>query len=195
MILALDSSAAEGSVALVDGDRVVRMETAATPRGRGGALFSALETVLRGAGPITRVVVGIGPGSYNGIRAAVAAGWGIATAHKVPLVGLSSLLALDDGDYCAVGDARRGQWYFARIHAGAFVEEPGLVDDPERLKALAGAGRILAPAPVDFLPGVEIKWPSAARLAALGQNAPVPAHIPEPLYLKPAFITAPRGAV
>lgn len=193
MILALDSSASEGSVALVDGGRLVREETVATPRGRGGALFIALETVLREAGPISRVVVGIGPGSYNGIRAALAAGWGIAAARKAPVIGLSSLLALDGGEYCAVGDARRGQWYYARVREGSFVEEPRLVEDGGQLQELTGSSRILVPAPVELLPTAEVRMPSAARLAVLGQNAPVPASIPEPLYLKPAYITTPRG--
>ncbi len=66
-----------------------------TPRGRGGALFAALEEILSGAGPLERVVVGIGPGSYNGIRSAIAVAWGIAQARRIPLVGLSSLLGLD----------------------------------------------------------------------------------------------------
>lgn len=195
MILALDSSAAEGSVALLDGESVVREERVQTPRGRGGALFAALEAVLREAGPIERVVVGLGPGSYNGIRAALAAGWGIAAARGAALAGLSSLLALDDGDYCAAGDARRGQLYFARVSAGSFVEEPRLLDRPGQLRELTGGSRLFVPAVLEAFPEAEVRMPSAARLAALGRNAPVPRNIPEPLYLKPAFITTPKDAM
>ena len=124
MILSLDASTAHGSVALVQREQVTRELFPDTPRGRGGALFSALEELLREAPTIRRVVVGVGPGSYNGIRSAIAVAWGIATARKIPLVGISSLLGLDDGRYFAVGDARREQYFLAQVRRGTFISEP-----------------------------------------------------------------------
>ena len=109
MILALDASTTRGSVALVSDHEPLREIFIDSPRGRGGALFSALEKIVGEAADIERVIVGVGPGSYNGIRSALAVAWGIATARGIPLVGISSLLGLDEGSYCAVGDARRGQ--------------------------------------------------------------------------------------
>lgn len=189
MILALDSSFAVGSVALIQDGRILREIRVETPRGRGGAIFGALQDVLRDADGLRRVVVGTGPGSYNGIRSAIAAGWGIATARKIPLTGVSSLLGLADGEYCAAGDARRGQYFFARVRDGRFLEGPCLVDADE-LKTRAGTGPVLTPAEVPFLPGATLRMPEAARLAFLGAEGD-PA-MPEPIYLKPAFITAPR---
>ncbi len=189
MILALDSSFAVGSVALVQDGRMLREIRVETPRGRGGAIFGALQDILRDAEGLSRIVVGTGPGSYNGIRSAIAAGWGIATARNIPLVGISSLLGLADGEYCAAGDARRGQYFFARVRDGRFLEAPCLVD-AEELRSRTGAGTVLTPAAVPFLPGAMMQMPEAARLARLGA-ASDPA-MPEPIYLKPAFITAPR---
>ena len=83
--------------------------------------FPHSRSILGETADIKRVIVGIGPGSYNGIRSAIAVAWGISTARGIPLVGISSLLGLDEGSYCAVGDARRGQYYLARVSSGRFV--------------------------------------------------------------------------
>lgn len=191
MILALDSSAARGSVALVENGKTVKEIFVDTPRGRGGALFTALEEILRDGPVLERVVVGIGPGSYNGIRAALAGGWGIAQARQVPFVGICSLQGLAEGEYCAVGDARRGQYYFARVRDGLLLEEPILLL-PEEVPARVEGYHVLVPGPISFLPSAEVAMPSAARLALL---APESAQgIPEPLYLKAPFITEQRKA-
>jgi len=194
VILSLDASTPRGSVALVSGEQLIREVFVDTPRGRGGALFSALENILGEAADIKRVIVGIGPGSYNGIRSAIAVAWGISTSRGIPLVGISSLLGLDEGSYFAVGDARRGQYYLARVSGGRFVAEPNLLERNQLVAALQQTSRlpVLAPAPIDFLPGVIVRTPSAAALARLAADwAP---NCPQPMYLKEANVTAPKGA-
>ena len=195
MILSLDASTTRGSVALVSRQRVIREVFVDTPRGRGGTLFSALENILGETAGIKRVIVGIGPGSYNGIRSAIAVAWGIATARGISLVGISSLLGLDEGGYCAVGDARRGQYYFSRVSGGTFVAEPELLQKSQLLAAVQQTPGlpIVAPAPIEFLQGVIVSTPSAARLARLA--ADWEPNCPQPVYLKAAHITAPRGAI
>lgn len=189
MILAIDSSASRGSVALVEGGRTVLEIFVDTPRGRGGALFSALEEILVESPSLERVVVGTGPGSYNGIRAAIAGGWGIAHTRKIPFVGICSLRGLAEGDYCAVGDARRGQYYFARVQNGQMEDAPILLD-PEDIPARVTGSRVLVPGPIAFLPEAEIVMPSAARLAGLAPERSD--SVPEPFYLKAPFITEKR---
>jgi tRNA threonylcarbamoyladenosine biosynthesis protein TsaB len=193
VILSFDASTQRGSVALVHGLQVLRELFIETPRGRGGALFSALEEILGNASNVERVVVGVGPGSYNGVRSAIAAAWGIATARQIPLVGISSLLGLDEGSYCAIGDARRSQYFFAHVRAGNFVTEPKLVakDQLEGVLRETPLLPVFASAPVEFLRDVTVRAPSAARLAFLAAKW-APNH-PQPLYLKAAHITAPRG--
>jgi tRNA threonylcarbamoyladenosine biosynthesis protein TsaB len=194
VILSLDASTQCGSVALVSGEQVLQELSIETHRGRGGALFSALEGILRDAPEIRRVVVGIGPGSYNGVRSAIAVAWGIAMARNIPLAGISSLLGLDDRSYCAMGDARRGQYFFARVSQGNFVVEPRLVAEDQLVAALRETPHlpVYASAPVEFLRGVIVRTPSAARLGVLAANF-APSQ-PQPLYLKAAHITTPKGA-
>lgn len=195
MILALDSAASIGSVALVQAGQVVRELRLETPRGRGGALFSALEDILRDGPPLRGVVAGTGPGSYNGIRSALAVGWGIARARQVPFRGISSLLALADGEYLAVGDARRGQFYGAWVREGEFLEPPVLRDREalqawlEKLPDVA----VYVPAEVEFLPKAVVATASSVRLALLAEEREPDRTLPEPLYLKPAHITTSRG--
>jgi tRNA threonylcarbamoyladenosine biosynthesis protein TsaB len=195
VILSLDASTTRGSVALVCDQRVIQEVFVDTPRGRGGALFSALEKILSEMAAIKRVIVGIGPGSYNGIRSAIAVAWGISCAREIPLVGISSLLGLDEGSYCTVGDARRGQYYFARVSDGKFVAEPELLQKSQLLVAAQQTPGlpILAPAPIEFLEGVIVRTPNAARLARLA--ADWEPNCPQPMYLKAAHITAPKGAI
>jgi tRNA threonylcarbamoyl adenosine modification protein YeaZ len=195
VILSLDASTTRGSVALVSDQRVIQEVFVDVPRGRGGALFSALEKILGEAAGIRRVIVGIGPGSYNGIRSAIAVAWGISSAREIPLIGISSLLGLDEGSYCAVGDARRGQYYFARVSGGKFVAEPELLQKSQLLAAVQQTPGLptLAPAPIEFLQGVIVRTPNAARLARLA--ADWEPNCPQPVYLKEAHITAPKRAI
>ena len=195
MILSLDASTSRGSVALVSGERVIREIFIDTPRGRGGALFSALENILGEAADIKRVIVGIGPGSYNGIRSAIAVAWGISTSRGIPLVGISSLLGLHEGSYFAVGDARRGQYYFARVGGGSFIAEPNLLEKSQLLAAVQETPSlpIVAPAPIDFLRDVIVRTPSAAVLALLAADREP--NCPQPLYLKAAHITEPKRRI
>ncbi len=197
MILALDSSTDRGSVALLSEGWVVRELCIETPRGRGGALFSALEEILSEGVTIRRVVSGTGPGGYNGIRSALSVAWGIATARGVPLVGVSSLLGLAGGEYAAAGDARRGQYYFARVSGGRFLAEPALFSREGLMGAIEGAGEmpLFVPSAIDFLPQGIVAAPAAARLGRIGATYEPTGDIPEPLYLKPAHITGPAGVV
>lgn len=208
MILALDGATAFGSVALVrdTGDReIVREMTFPAPRGRGGALFSVLEGVLSEADELSHVVAGTGPGSYNGIRAVLAAAWGIATARSIPMTGISSLLGVADGNYLTVGDARRGQFYFARVQDGSFKEEPTLYSETEILQKiektsegatvevgssdLTGEWPIFVPESIGFLPQALTRGPQAARLARRASLLTQGTDLPEPLYLKSPHIT------
>ncbi len=92
-------------------------------------------------------IVGIGPGSYTGIRVAVSFAKGIAVALKIPLIPMSSLYGLvpeADGTFMAAIDAKVGGVFVAqgrkkgldvswekgpeRIDDGAFSQRADLVD-------------------------------------------------------------------
>jgi hypothetical protein len=72
----------------------------------------ASELDLDGVG---RIVVGTGPGSFAGIRAAIAFARGYSLASGCEVLGLESpcALASGDGPSAVVGDARRGKYWVA----------------------------------------------------------------------------------
>jgi tRNA threonylcarbamoyladenosine biosynthesis protein TsaB len=195
VILSLDASTTRGSIALVNDGQIVKEIFFDFPRGRGGALFSALRDILSRPAEPKSVIVGVGPGSYNGIRAAIAVAWGIATAREIPLVGISSLLGLGEGSYCAVGDARRGQYYFARVCDGELQGEPELLSKDQLVAAVRPIPEypVFSPVGIEFLPKAVIQTPSAARLARLASGLK-PGGLPQPIYLKAPHITTPVGA-
>jgi tRNA A37 threonylcarbamoyladenosine modification protein TsaB len=109
-------------------------------------------------------------------------------------VGISSVLGLADGEYFAVGDARRQQYFLAQVRRGTFISEPGLLTREQVEAELHKAAHlpIFASAPIEFLSDAILRTPSAARLGALA--ADWPPNEPKPLYLKAAHITtAKRG--
>jgi tRNA threonylcarbamoyladenosine biosynthesis protein TsaB len=114
--LALDTSTTVGSIAILQDDQLLAEETFT----RDG-LFPALEK-LKHPQP-DRIIVGVGPGSFTGIRAGIAAAKGLALPRKLPVIGVSSFDALaltalpqmppDCELICVLTDARRGELYCA----------------------------------------------------------------------------------
>lgn len=198
MILALDSSTESGCAALVDGTRILKEVEFAGGRARiGGGASSALKEFS--GDRVDGVIVGIGPGSYNGIRASVAAAWGFATARGIPLYGASSLLALAPGEYIAAGNARQGHYFFALVRDQEFVIEPMLVSFEElakKVSAQSGIPVLVTSGGLENLESARTSVPSPALLAGLATGDAVPAtDIPKPIYLKPPHITQPRSAI
>lgn len=123
-ILALEFSSERRSVALAR-DGQILSEAEDHSGGRGTKAFSLIEKVLADAGvarqTVEAVAVGLGPGSYTGIRAAIAIaqGWQLATGAK--LLGVSSAEAMAAqaqaenifGPVNVLIDAQRGEFYRA----------------------------------------------------------------------------------
>src|SRR2546428_10007071 len=95
LLLALDSSTDWASVALFDGRDVLAEETWHAQRRQGDELFPAIERALlmtrTALSSVDRVAVAVGPGSFTGLRIAIAAGQGIARGNGAALVGISTL--------------------------------------------------------------------------------------------------------
>lgn len=116
--LALDTSTIVGSVALREGDRLLWQTT--FPR---DGLFAALETIPLKLRHVEQFIVGLGPGSFTGIRVGLAAVKGLAMPHRRPIRGVASYDAIawsaraqfppDCERLCVLGDARREEVYFA----------------------------------------------------------------------------------
>ncbi|MGI8826105.1 MAG: tRNA (adenosine(37)-N6)-threonylcarbamoyltransferase complex dimerization subunit type 1 TsaB [Chloroflexota bacterium] len=95
MILAIDTSTAQGSVALADaGDTLA--EISWTMDGNHSCRLGRLMREVLGlqaisVGDLTAMVVATGPGSFSGTRVGISAGKGMAMSLGIPLVGVSTL--------------------------------------------------------------------------------------------------------
>jgi tRNA threonylcarbamoyl adenosine modification protein YeaZ len=109
-VIALDTSTPHTSCALVEDERVVREQGFEPPTKAGDVLPGALGD-LDG---IDAVAVGLGPGSFTGLRVGLAAAKAIAYARKLPIAGASSLQAIAAGQrglaYAAT-PARKGELF------------------------------------------------------------------------------------
>ncbi len=160
--------------------------------------FEGLETALQKFGKPDRLIIGLGPGSYNGLRSSIAAAQGLASACNIELIGLPSILGLEAGatECWVVGDARGGQYWMAALSQHQLLEEPFLLapaDLPNHLKKYPHFP-LIASQELPHLPSslkVTIQTPNATILARLGKDA-TPSTSLEPLYLKQPHITTPR---
>lgn len=115
--LALDTSTPRGSVALLRDDETLAEQTFSRLRS-GDGLFDAIAAICSGVVP-DLIAVGLGPGSFTGIRAGIAASRGLALPRQTPIKGVSSFDALaltalplmpaDATALCVLTDARRGE--------------------------------------------------------------------------------------
>jgi tRNA threonylcarbamoyladenosine biosynthesis protein TsaB len=123
-ILALEFSSEQRSVALAR-DEVVLSEAIERDGGRKTNVFGLIEKVLSAAKisreEIEAIAVGLGPGSYTGIRGAIAVAQGWQLARGIKLFGVSSMEAIAAqaqadkifGPVNVVVDAQRGEFYLA----------------------------------------------------------------------------------
>ena len=197
-ILALDISSAIGSIAVADGGAVAQVRRFSCPRGRGGEVFAMLEELRPEWEGLDTIAVGVGPGSYNGLRAACALAGAFQDALGIRVVAAPSpcLLGVDEDHYFVAGDARGGTVYLAGVRARRLAGDIRMVSREEFL-AMVGAGfaatvyRVGAIAGADELPEAH---PDAAVLARLAPSLdPAEPDGPEPIYLKPPHITTPRA--
>ncbi len=122
-LLALDTSTAWASVALYDGAAVLAEETWHAQRRHGDELFPAVERLLARTrttlASVDRIAVATGPGSFTGLRVAIAAAQGIARGSGAALIGVSTLDVLayphaaSKQRTCPLLPAGRDEWYAA----------------------------------------------------------------------------------
>ena len=130
MLLSLDSSAVNASVALTDGDRVIKSEFVNSGLTHSETLLPMVKRVMgdNEFSSLDAVAITAGPGSFTGVRIGVATVKGIAFAGNIPCYGVSTLEAIaynfvdENCVVCAVMDARRMQFYNA-----IFKVENGIV--------------------------------------------------------------------
>ena len=92
--LAFETSSSVGSIALGNSKVVVQSIELKGERRHSAALFPALARLGLPRLKLRRILVGLGPGSFSGIRVSLAAAQGIALAQGVPVYGICSALSL-----------------------------------------------------------------------------------------------------
>ncbi len=118
MILAFDTSTKICSVALYDGTHYYEMHDK-TPMKHSVSLMPLIDKILKTNNytihDVDTIVVSVGPGSYTGIRVALACAFGLSDGADIKVYGVSSLRAFsyEQENSCAVIDARRGFVYAA----------------------------------------------------------------------------------
>lgn len=212
-ILALEFSSTQRSVAVACGGAHVR-EVIETSPGKAMQPFAMIETVLEAAGigrrEIACIVVGLGPGSYTGIRAGIALAQGWQLARDVKLLGISSVEAIAAqaqsdglrGRANVVVDAQRGEFYLAAWELGettAHETQPLRIVSRDVIESLAASGALLiGPEVTRWFPIGQTIHPRAVALAGLATARTdfVTGDKLEPIYLRETtFVKAPPPRV
>jgi tRNA threonylcarbamoyladenosine biosynthesis protein TsaB len=208
--LAIETSTARGTVALIEDGAVCREEVFVAERGHNAAIFAPLERMLEGAAAgLDGIVVGTGPGSYGGVRVGIAVATGLSLAKGAVVVGVPSLLGAawaEADDYVVVGDARRGSFFVAEVAGRRLVGEPALVEGAafvDRVEALTGAGRVVLTFDERVLPGkdgqIVAAHPSAGVLGTVtaemseAERLEMAEAALQPIYLRAPYITKPKA--
>jgi tRNA threonylcarbamoyl adenosine modification protein YeaZ len=208
-MLAFDTATPAVTVALHDGTRVLSEQVAVGARQHGELLGRMIEQVLAAGGlkpvDLEAIAVGTGPGPYTGLRAGLVTARVLASALRVPAVGVCTLdvmaraaAAAAGGEFIVATDARRREVYWARYQpTGQRIGDPAVGAPAVIASADAGGAAMTTSCPVagegpvlyPELAGRAIppRYPDAARLAEIAAERladGVPARPPEPLYLR-----------
>jgi tRNA threonylcarbamoyladenosine biosynthesis protein TsaB len=184
LILAFDTATDVATSALVDDGEVLGERAS-----RAVTLLEDVDALLRRAGKHTRdldaLAVGIGPGSFTGVRIGLATARGLALALDVPVAGVSTLDALAAGAPGAVPviDARRREVFVP----GGVLAPGDLQVEPGRRYVGSGAVRyreLLEAAGAEIPPDADERHLPLARLHARLAQTFRPAEEVEPLYLR-----------
>lgn len=203
-LLAFDTSNQALSLAILEDEHLLAQTTLNIKKNHSITLMPAIDFLMNSLDmkptDLDRIVVAQGPGSYTGLRIAVATAKTLAHTLKIELVGVSSLLALVpeqvEGLVIPVMDARRNNVYAGFYQSGQSVrpeahlplaevlEIAGVADQPV---TFVGETAVFAEQIEAALPGVSVQptLPDAAAIGRLGLDLPAQSiHDFVPNYLK-----------
>lgn len=203
-ILALDTTMAACSAAVIDTDGSLPLAAAFVPleRGHAEALPPMVAEVVSQSGlalsQIDRIVVTVGPGTFTGVRIGLAFARGLGLARHIPVIGIDSLSAIAANEgatapLLVVSDARNDEVYAAVFDAGRkLIAGPKVttaaaaaLDMPSEAVVLGSASRaaLAASTRTDLVLSQAGELPVAAHFARLGIEV-APGAMPAPLYLR-----------
>ena len=221
-VLAIDAATRIQALALLDGDHLLENRTQRVRYNHGSALLANIEALFEAHAlaldQLDLFAVGLGPGSFTGLRVALASAKALARAHNKPIIGVSSLAAAalplaisaPERPVCVAFDARRNEVYAALFIARNNALDTLLPEDTyaphdlaEKLSALNLSAPItllgdgIAPYPAlrnlgdttaFHTPPSSLNPPSALGVALLARER-LEAHGPDDLVaLEPNYI-------
>jgi len=213
-ILAVEFSSPQRTVAVVQSQGQKTLECESTEIIETGAratlafdmIVQALQQARLEREQVDCLAVGLGPGSYTGIRAAIALAQGWQLARDVKLLGISSVEAIAAqamaegfaGRLTVIIDAQRDEFYLASFD---LKSERQLEIEPLRLATLAevqlrqNTGELLVgPEVTEWFPNSRLIFPRASMIGrlALGRMDFVSEEALKPIYLRETqFVKAP----
>ena len=209
-ILAFETSTARGSVALWEGDRIVASVSHEQPNAHAEAILPLMSGLLTDAGwpktSLDRLGVGLGPGSFTGLRVGIALADGLSLGLDRPLIGIPSLqamvtgpLSLDPSPCAAALDAHRGELFVAIYEPSRELCGPHVVPRGElsafllarEVKRVVGASAEGATGEIRYLRGEDLDLPHARRVAELAAQADPSSSSSQPIYVRGAGATLP----
>lgn len=177
-IVAIDTASEFGSLALLKGGVVLEEMILHSPEGFGQILFPQLDRLMRRHGwkydTVAGFAAGSGPGSFTGVRVALAAIKGLAEATGVPAAAISNLQAMSLYGSAALRapffDARRGEIYAGLYTSDQTAAGAEIVTKFQTWRdSLSQGVELLTPDPAIF--GVEATRTPRALAGAIGQLA------------------------
>lgn len=200
-ILAIETSLPHASLTLVRNGDVLVSEHWETERNHDAYLFPALQKALEASGDAKPelILVGAGPGSYGGVRVALAAAVGLAQVLGARIAALCSWSQLAEPGAAVVSDARRGCWTI-RLHDGSIT----VITGEQLAELLQNGTRLLTVEPRETLQKIGISpdrdklIPTAEGLVKTwltmteSEQKSALETPPEPIYVRPPHITTPH---
>lgn len=212
-ILAFDASTLACSACLWRDGTVIASRYLNTGLTHSQTLLPLIEGVLNDSkttlDQIDRIAVAVGPGSFTGIKIAVATAKGLAHKNKTPCIAVSSPEALAhgiefNGTVCAVEDARRGMLYNANFKNGIRCTEDrqisvdALLEETEGSLYFCGDGSAIAKRAADAAGRIAvvadglrafIRAEEVAQIGALASES----NLLSPDKLEPKYLRLPQA--
>ncbi len=193
MILAIDTSTAACTTALFDETgECLAWRDEIIGRGHSERLVPMLDELLEGR-RAHLILVGVGPGSFTGIRVGIAAAQGLAIAWSCSLSGMSSLALLaagaaPDGPVAAVVDGGHGELFVQEFNGRSLGASGDLLNlPPDEAAAIVVAPKVIGPGAARLVEArgwgeAEPAWPSARN--ALWIAEALRSLPPKPVYAR-----------
>ncbi|WP_417450367.1 tRNA (adenosine(37)-N6)-threonylcarbamoyltransferase complex dimerization subunit type 1 TsaB [Kordiimonas sp.] len=204
-ILAIDTCEGSCSAALVEERRVFASRSEYIGRGHAERLLPMLDALLVEGGvgydSIRRIAVTTGPGTFTGLRIGLSVARGLGLALDVPVVGLSSLVALaasvrePDATVHAIVMGRGGQGFHQAFQTTEYAFMPRILSEARSMDGpdiaaevqavpgvVVGSGRSLATGGLDN----SIQAVDPVVLGRLATPLDAICHPAEPTYLRAA---------